>query len=182
MGIGAWPRVGQREKVLPREGYTAPSRPPVQQQVPSMSSLHVSPYLTVVGAGAALDFYRRAFGAVETGPRLTAPDGSIVHAEIRIGADTVMLSEHNPAFGTAEPHSLGGAPVRLALSVENADATVEAATRAGAKVLIPVGDQFYGHRAGRIEDPFGHVWIVTQVIETLSPEEMQRRLDEMSGG
>ena len=147
-----------------------------------MSSLHVSPYLTVVGAGAALDFYRQAFGAVETGLRLTAPDGSIVHAEIRIGAATVMLSEHDPAFGTAEPHSLGGTPVRVALDVENADETVEAATRAGARVLIPVGDQFYGYRAGRIEDPFGHVWIVSQVIETLSPEEMQRRLDEMSGG
>ena len=93
-----------------------------------------------------------------------------------------MLSEHNPAFGTAEPHSLGGTPVRVALDVENADETVEAATRAGARVLIPVGDQFYGYRAGRIEDPFGHVWIVSQVIETLSPEEMQRRLDEMSGG
>lgn len=147
-----------------------------------MSVLQVSPYLTVVGVSAALDFYRQAFGAVETGPRLTTPDGSIVHTEIRVGAGTVMLSEHNPAFGAAEPHSLGGTPVRLALDVENADATVEAATRAGAKVLIPVGDQFYGHRAGRIEDPFGHVWIVSQVLETLSQEEMQRRLDEMSGG
>lgn len=147
-----------------------------------MSSLHVSPYLTVVGASAALDFYREAFGAVATGPRLTAPDGSIVHAEVRIGDGTVMLSEHNPAFGTADPRSLGGTPVRLALTVENADATMEAASRAGAKVLIPAGDQFYGHRAGRIEDPFGHVWIVSQMVETLSEEEMQRRLDEMAGG
>ena len=168
------------KRPCPPEGLHCPS--PGPQQVPSMSSLHVSPYLTVVGASAALDFYRQAFGAVEAGPRLTAPDGAIVHAEIRIGAGTVMLSEHDPAFGTADPHSLGGSPVRLALSVENADATVEAATRAGAKILIPVGDQFYGHRAGRIEDPFGHVWIVSQVIETLSEEEMQRRLDEMSGG
>ena len=147
-----------------------------------MSSLHVSPYLTVVGASAAIDFYREAFGAVATGPRLTAPDGSIVHAEVRIGGATVMLSEHNPAFGTAEPRSLGGTPVRLALTVENADATVEAAARAGARVLIPAGDQFYGHRAGRIEDPFGHVWVVSQVIETLSEAEMQRRFDEMPGG
>ena len=147
-----------------------------------MSSSQISPYLTVVGASAALDFYAQAFGAVETGPRLTAPDGSIVHTEFRIGDATVMLSEHNPDFGTADPHSLGGTPVRLALSVENADATVDAATRAGAKILIPVDDQFYGQRAGRIEDPFGHVWIVSQLIEALSPEEMQRRLDEMFGG
>ena len=147
-----------------------------------MSENHVSPYLTVVGTTAALDFYAQAFGAVEAGPRLTAPDGSIVHTEIRIGDATVMLSEHNPDFDTADPHSLGGTPVRLALEVEDADATVEAATRAGAKVLIPVDDQFYGCRAGRIEDPFGHVWIISQLIESLSPEEMQRRLDEMFGG
>ena len=144
-----------------------------------MPANQVSPYLTVVGAEAALDFYRNAFGATETGPRLTAPDGSIVHAEIRIGGATVMLAEHNPNFGTSEPHSLGGTPVRLALEVENADATVEAAERAGARVLIAVDDQFYGYRAGRIEDPFGHVWIVSQLIESLPQEEMQRRLDRM---
>ena len=147
-----------------------------------MSASRVSPYLTVVGAEAALDFYDQAFGAVETGPRLTAPDGSIVHTEVRIGDATIFLAEHNPDFGTSEPRSLGGTPVRLALDVENADATVAAAENAGAKILIPVDDQFYGYRAGRIEDPFGHVWIVSQLIESLSQEEMQRRMDEMFGG
>lgn len=147
-----------------------------------MSALHLTPYITVVDAGAALDFYRDAFGANETGPRLTAPDGSIVHTEFRIGTASVMMSEHNPDFGTAEPRSLGGTPVRLALEVEDADATVEAAERAGAKVLIPVADQFYGYRAGRIEDPFGHVWVISQLMESLSQEEMQRRLDKMFSG
>ena len=147
-----------------------------------MSALHLTPYITVVDAGAALDFYRDAFGANETGPRLTAPDGSIVHTEFRIGTATVMVSEHNPDFGTAEPRSLGGTPVRLALDVEDADAMVEAAERAGAKVLIPVADQFYGYRAGRIEDPFGHVWVISQLMESLSQEEMQRRLDAMFAG
>ena len=137
-----------------------------------MSASHVSPYLTVVGARTALDFYDQAFGAIETGPRLTAPDGSIVHTEIRIGDATILLAEHNPDFGTSEPRSLGGTPVRLALDVEDADATVEAAARAGAKIIIPVDDQFYGYRAGRIEDPFGHVWIVSQLVESLSQEEM----------
>ena len=146
-----------------------------------MSNNSVAPYITVVDATAALDFYRDAFGAVESGPRLTGPDGSIVHTEIRIGAATIMMAEHNPEFGTAEPLSLGGTPVRLALEVKDADATVEAAERAGAKVLIPVDDQFYGYRAGRIEDPFGHIWIVSQLVESLSQEEMQRRLDEMFG-
>ena len=135
-----------------------------------MSASHVSPYLTVVGTEAALDFYDQAFGAVETGPRLTAPDGSIVHTEIRIGGTALFLSEHKPDFGTSEPHALGGTPVRLALDVADADATVEAAARAGAKVLIPVDDQFYGYRAGRIEDPFGgHVWIVSQLVESAFP-------------
>lgn len=147
-----------------------------------MSAMHLTPYITVVDAGAALDFYRDAFGANETGPRLTAPDGSIVHTEFRIGTATVMMSEHNPDFGTAEPRSLGGTPVRLALDVENVDAMVEAAERAGAKVLIPVADQFYGYRAGRIEDPFGHVWVISQLVESLSQEEMQRRLDAAFSG
>ena len=147
-----------------------------------MPANHVFPSLTVVGVGAALDFYAQAFGATETGPRLTAPDGSIVHTEMRIGDATIFLAEHNPDFGTAEPHSLGGTPVRLALEVEDADATVEAAERGGAKVLIPVDDQFYGYRAGRIEDPFGHVWIVSQLIESLTQEEMQRRMDELFAG
>ena len=147
-----------------------------------MSHNHVSPYLTVVDAGAAVEFYEQAFGAVEAGPRLTAPDGSIVHTEIRIGDSTIFLAEHIPDFGTSEPRSLGGTPVRLALDVEDADATVAAAENAGATIVISVDDQFYGYRAGRIEDPFGHVWIVSQLIESLSQEEMQRRLDEMFKG
>ena len=147
-----------------------------------MPANHVFPSLTVVDAVAALDFYAQAFGAVETGPRLTAPDGSIVHTEIQIGDATIFLAEHNPDFGTSEPRSLGGTPVRLALEVEDADATVEAAKRGGAKVVIAVDDQFYGYRSGRIEDPFGHLWIVSQLIESLSQEEMQRRLDKMFEG
>ena len=146
-----------------------------------MPENHVFPSLTVVDAVAALEFYAQAFGAVETGPRLTAPDGSIVHAEFRIGDATIFLAEHNPDFGTSEPRSLGGTPVRLALEVADADATVAAAENAGAKVVIPVDDQFYGYRSGRIEDPFGHLWIVSQLIESLSQEEMQRRMDEMFG-
>ena len=98
------------------------------------------------------------------------------------GTRRFSCRRHNPDFGTSEPRALGGTPVRLALDVEDADATVAAAERAGARVLIPVDDQFYGYRAGRIEDPFGHVWIVSQLIESLSQEEMQRRMDEMFGG
>jgi len=87
-----------------------------------VSGIHVSSYTTVVDVGASLDFYRDAFAAVENGPRLTAPDGGIVHTEIRIGMATIMMAEHNPDFGTAEPHSPGGTPIRLALEVQDVDA------------------------------------------------------------
>lgn len=138
----------------------------------------VSPALAVVNADQAVAFYETAFGAREIGPRLTSPERKILHTELQIGASTIMLAEAMPIFGTVDPKSLEGTPVRLSLLVENADATVEAAQAAGAKSLIPVADQFYGHRSGRIEDPFGHVWIISHVIEPLSQEEMQRRLDE----
>ena len=142
----------------------------------------LAPYLTVIDARAAIEFYQQAFGAVETGPRLTAPDGVIMHAELSSGGGSVMLAEHVPDFGTFEPRSLGGTPVRLSLQVDDADAVVAAATAAGATVVIPVEDQFYGHRAGRVEDPFGHVWIISQVFEALSAEEMQRRMEALFQG
>ncbi|MBT8446806.1 MAG: VOC family protein [Gammaproteobacteria bacterium] len=139
----------------------------------------LAPYLTVVDAAAAIAFYRQAFGASETGPRLTGSDGGIMHTELTIGAGTLMLAEHVPDFGTFEPRSLGGTPVRLALHVDDAAAVVAQAQAAGATVVIPVEDQFYGHRAGRIKDPFGHVWVISQVIEELSADEMQRRMDAL---
>lgn len=146
-----------------------------------MTKPALAPYLTVIDAGAAIAFYQQAFGASETGPRLTAPGGGIMHAEISIGASTLMLAEHVPDAGTLEPRSLGGTPVRLALHVDDAAAVVARAEAAGATVVIPVEDQFYGHRAGRIEDPFGHVWIISQVIEELSAAEMQRRMNALFG-
>ena len=143
-----------------------------------MTTAALTPYLTVVDAHAALDFYTGVFGAEETGPRLTSPDGGILHTELRLGDTAFMLAEHQPDYGTQDPHGLGGTPVRLALHVENADATVGRAVERGAEVIIPVDDQFYGHRAGRIQDPFGHVWIVSHQLEELSAKEMQRRFDD----
>jgi PhnB protein len=129
-------------------------------------------YLSVAGAGAAIDFYTRAFGAEEIS-RFTAPNGKIPHAQIRIGAAIVMLSDEAP--GLPGPYSIGGTPVTLYLFVEDVDATFAAALKAGAREERPVQDHFFGDRAGQVADPFGHRWSVATHIEDVSPEEFERR-------
>ncbi len=139
----------------------------------------VSAHLTVQDAARAIRFYVEAFGANELPVRLTDPQGRIVHAEIRIGDSIVMLNEEVPEWGNIAPPSLGGTPVRIALYVEDVDALAQRAVAAGAKVLIPVADQFYGDRSGRLEDPFGHQWVIATHREDVPIEEMQKRFDRM---
>lgn len=141
-----------------------------------------TPYLSVRDTRAAIAFYEAAFGAQRVGPLLTLPNGGVAHAEIQIGDATVMLSDENPDWGNVSPLTLGDSPVRIALNVEDADATFSRALEAGAESVIPVSDQFYGERAGRVRDPFGHYWIIGQRIEDLTQAEMQARLDAMIGG
>jgi PhnB protein len=141
----------------------------------------VTPLLVASNAAEALWFYTEAFGAEELF-RLTMPDGAIAHAQMRIGGALVMLADENPDHGNLAPSSLGGSTVLMQLTVPDVDDVVARAKAAGAGELIPVGDQFYGERSGRIRDPFGHVWIVSTVTEALSPEEMQRRMDQMMSG
>jgi PhnB protein len=139
----------------------------------------VTPYLIVKGAAAAIDFYKKAFGATER-MRMPGPDGKIGHAEIQVGGANVMLADESSEMGTRSPQSVGGSPVGLVLYVENVDKTVEKATAAGAKVKTKVEDKFYGDRMGTIEDPFGHVWYVGTHIEDVSPEEMKRRMEALA--
>jgi PhnB protein len=139
----------------------------------------VTPYLVVSGAGDAIDFYKSVFGATEL-LRFPAPDGRIGHAEIRIGDTTVMLADEHPDIGARGPKAFGGSPISLLLYVEDVDRTVDRAVAAGAKLLRPVADQFYGDRTGGIEDPFGHQWYVATHVEDVSPEEMQRRSEAMA--
>lgn len=141
--------------------------------------LGATPYLSVAGAHEAIAFYQVVFDARPTGSMLTGPDGEIMHAELMIGETAIMLSEENKQAGYPSPATLGDTPVRLMLTVADADATMAAAEAAGAEVLMPAADQFYGDRVGRVRDPFGHVWIISQVIESLLPDEMQRRLDAL---
>lgn len=133
-------------------------------------------YLSVNDADKAIAWYGDVFGAVEAGAPLRMPDGKIVHCEIHIGDTPIFLAEAADDGLGGSPNDLGGTPVRMALNAKDADATV------AAEVLIPVADQFYGQRAGRIRDPFGHVWLISQSIEDVSPEEMQRRMDAMMQG
>jgi PhnB protein len=138
----------------------------------------VTTYLCVDGASDALDFYRRAFGAVEL-YRLAMPDGRLGHAEMRIGDTTMMLSDEWPEGGVLGPVSRGGATASLTVTVDDVDALDAmwaSALTAGATVEREPADQFYGHRTGTLIDPFGHRWSINAVIEDVSPEEMQRRL------
>jgi PhnB protein len=131
-------------------------------------------YLIVKGATEAIAFYQRAFGAEELF-RLTGPEGKIGHAELRFGDSVMMLADEWPDFGALSPASIGGSPVSVHLYVDDVDRVVDRALRAGATVLRPVKDEFYGDRAGMIADPFGHKWQVATKKEEVPPAEMQRR-------
>lgn len=141
----------------------------------------VVPYLAVKNCAAAIDFYQEAFGAEEQ-YRLVMPDRSIGHAELKIGSALFMMSDEFPDMGVLGPESLGGTPVMLSMYVEDADAFVARASQAGATVLQPVEDQFFGDRSGKLADPFGHRWAISTRLEDVSPEEMQDRLDKLYGG
>jgi PhnB protein len=136
------------------------------------------PYLCIDNAAAAIEFYTKVFGAVET-MRMPMPDGKVAHAELMVGGAPIMLADEFPEMGFRGPKALGGSSVTLHLYVEDVDTVVERATSAGANVLNEVQDHFYGDRAGKIEDPFGHVWYIATHKEDVSPEEMKRRSDEM---
>ncbi|HEU5261495.1 MAG TPA: VOC family protein [Gemmatimonadales bacterium] len=133
------------------------------------------PYLMIRGATEALDFYKKAFGAEER-MRFPAPDGTIGHAEIRIQGAPVFLADEGPGTGLQGPQQLGGTPVSVCVYVTDVDAFARRAEAAGAKVLRPLADQFYGERTVTFQDPFGHIWHFSTVKETLTVDEMLRRM------
>lgn len=141
----------------------------------------VTPYLIIRNAAAALDFYKQAFGADEV-MRVTAPNGKVGHAEIRIGDSAIMLSDEYPDMDARSPETIGASPVMLHLYVENVDALVKRAVDAGATLKQPVADQFYGDRGGKIVDPFGHGWWIATHVEDVPPEEMEKRAAKAMAG
>jgi len=140
----------------------------------------VVPYLTVSDASAAIAFYCQVFGAVET-MRIASGD-RIGHAELLLGGAALMLSDECPQTNVRGPHTIGGSPVCLMLYVDDVDAVVERALAAGATLLRPVENQFYGDRGGKLSDPFGHIWWLASRIEDLAPDEIQRRAKALHGG
>jgi PhnB protein len=136
----------------------------------------VTPYLVCKGAAAAIDYYKKVFGAKEL-VRHAAPGGQVGHAEIKIGDSVIMLADEFPEMKALSPQTIGGSPVSLMLYVEDVDAVFKRALAAGGKELHPLKDQFYGDRSGTLTDPFGHIWTIGTHKEDVSPEEMNRRAE-----
>lgn len=137
-----------------------------------------TPYLIIKDAASAMDFYKKAFGAVEL-ERIADADGKVRHGEIKIGDSPIMITDESPDFPDWQsPQSRGGTPVHLYLYVEDCDAMFNRAIAEGAKELLPMKDQFYGDRSGGLTDPFGHIWYIATRIENVPEEEIQRRASE----
>ena len=138
----------------------------------------VTPYLSIKGAAEAIEFYKLAFSATELF-RLVAPSGVIGHAEIKIGDSHIMLADSCEEIGFRSPKTLGGSSVGLLVYIEDVDALFAQAVAAGAKVVKPVQDQFYGDRSGTLEDPFGHLWFLATHREDLTLEEINKRAEAL---
>lgn len=164
-----------------------PARPakPAPAQVSAVAPGYtaVTPYLICAGAAEALEFYKKAFGAVEL-MRMPGPNGKLMHAEMEIGGARVMLADEAPDWGCVGPKALNGSPVTIYLYVNDVDLVVARAAEVGAKVTMPVQDMFWGDRYGKVEDPFGHQWSVATHLRDMTPAEMaeaaQKAFAEMS--
>ena len=139
----------------------------------------VTPHLVCAGAGEAIDFYKKAFGAQEVA-RMPGPDGKLMHGMITINGAAVMLVDENPQWGALGPKALKGTPVTIHLYVEDADAVASKAIKAGCREVMPVQDMFWGDRYGVLEDPYGHSWSVATHMREVSPEEMKKAMEAMA--
>ena len=139
----------------------------------------LTPYLVIKGAAEAIEFYKKAFGAVET-VRMPGPGGRIMHAEVKIGNTMLMLSDENAERGYLSPTTRGGATSSVMLYTDDVDATFKKALAAGAKQQTAPEDMFWGDRMGNLTDPFGHNWAIATHKEDVSPEEMQKRMAAMA--
>jgi len=143
----------------------------------------VTTYITVNDTAAAVDYYTRAFGAVEQPGRLTAPDGMVMHTTITIDDTAIMIADEslaeNSPMNSPSPTTLGGVCFKLNLFVGDAQGVVDRAVSAGGELLMPVSEQFFGHLSGRVRDPFGHHWIISTPVDALDHTEISRRFDDL---
>lgn len=168
----------QRREALEQQGGATQVETPKAAATPTLREgfQAARPYLTVSDGAQAIEFYKKAFGAREIeSMRFADPDGRIAHGELIIGDSQLMLNGESEEWGKRGPGKLGGTPVKIHLYVPDVDAVAASAIAAGAKVIRPVQDQFYGDRSGQIEDPFGHVWYISTHVEDVRPEEIERR-------
>jgi len=142
---------------------------------------HSTPYLTCKDAAQAIEFYKKAFGATEL-HRIPMPGGKVGHAEIKIAGAIIMLSDECPEYGAQSPATLGGTAVGIMIYVTDVDAFAERAVAAGAKLLEPVKDQFYGDRSCKVLDPSGHKWFFATHVEDVPPGEIEKRAQKLFGG
>ena len=154
----------------------SPSVKPIPDGYP-----RVIPSLSIDGASKAIDFYRDVLGATER-MRMEAPGGKVGHAELQLGDSVIFVADEFPDMDFVGPKKVGGTPVNLSVYVEDVDATFDRAVNAGARVLRPVENQFYGDRLGQFEDPFGHRWSVATHVEDVPPDEMSERAAKAMGG
>jgi uncharacterized glyoxalase superfamily protein PhnB len=138
----------------------------------------LTPHLICDGAADAIEFYKKAFNAVET-TRLPGPNGKLMHASLKIGDSTLMLADEMAECGAVGPQSLKGSPVVIHLYVEDVDAVVARAVAAGAKLTMPATDMFWGDRYGQLDDPFGHRWSVATHKRDLTPEQIREEMSKM---
>jgi len=169
------PKKVKKVKIRAKAGKSMANKvkPKTTKGVPEGFST-VTPHLNVRDAAQALDFYKKAFGAKET-VRMPGPGGKILHAEFKIGDSHLFLADEMPEWGSRSPLTIGGTATAVCLYVEDADAVFDQAVAAGAKVLMPLQDQFWGDRYGKLMDPYGHEWAVATHLEDLTPEEMKKR-------
>ncbi len=136
----------------------------------------LAPAIAVRDGAQAIDFYKKAFGAVELYRLIDPESGKIGHAELTINGALLMLSDEYPQYNKT-PETLGGVSAKYLIMCPDVDAAYARAIEAGAEAVTPLTTQFYGHRDGRVRDPFGHEWLLSQMVEKVSPAEMQRRWD-----
>jgi PhnB protein len=141
----------------------------------------ITPHLVCEGAADAIEFYKKAFSAVEL-MRLPGPNGRVMHASIKIGDSTIMLADDFPEYGGLGPKALKGSPVMLHLSTPDVDAAFKQAVDAGATVRMAVADMFWGDRYGQITDPFGHHWSLATHVKDMTPEEMNEAMKQQMPG
>lgn len=143
---------------------------------PGANSLNA--YLTIKECSEAIAFYKKAFNAIEK-VRLLMPNGRVAHAELEIEGSLIMMADENIDWGNKSPQTLGGNPIALSLYVADVDKSVQKALDEGAKLVMPVKDEFYGDRVGQVLDPFGYKWMIATHKEDVSPDELQERMNKM---